>query len=270
MSQDSAKLTFDELDAIVVCPHCRAPLPLAEGRDAACRACGAQYAHIAGTWDLSDVAARDSDPKWQAWDVVQDNGLVAYTEEPIRNLSVGDREDAKEFGTFCRFEGVTLDVGCGLQDWPAYFYAFDAHARFVGIDPLIARAGPRYWQFRALAEHLPFGDGAFDRVLFATSLDHFVRPVDALREAGRVCARGGHVVLWVAEKRADAPKPATSPEWYRQLTKPDGADDVFHIERLNIDKVGRFIEEANLRLVERQDKIIDAYRSSHFLRLSPG
>lgn len=263
------KLTLDELNAIIVCPHCRGDLTLEAGRDATCESCGSAYAEIAGTWDLSNPSARDADPKWAAWDKVQDNGLVAYLEEPVRNLSVGDRADAREFGTFCAFQGHVLDVGCGLQAWPAYFYDFGPDARFVGIDPLIEKGGERYWQFRSLAEHLPFCDGAFDRVLFATSLDHFVKPVESLREAKRVCATGGHVVLWVAEKRPDAPKPATSPEWYRQLTKPEGADDLFHIERLNIEKVQRFVDNAGLRIVERQDKVVDAYRSSHFLRLSP-
>ena len=42
---------------------------------------------------------------------------------------------------------------------------------------------------------LPFVDGSFDAVLCCVSIDYLVRPVDVLREAGRVLRPGGHVVI---------------------------------------------------------------------------
>ena len=42
---------------------------------------------------------------------------------------------------------------------------------------------------------LPFGDAAYDAVLCCVSVDYLVRPVEVLREAARVLAPGGVVVL---------------------------------------------------------------------------
>lgn len=42
---------------------------------------------------------------------------------------------------------------------------------------------------------LPFDDAAFDAVLCCVSIDYLVRPVEVLREAARVLAPGGVVVL---------------------------------------------------------------------------
>ena len=43
--------------------------------------------------------------------------------------------------------------------------------------------------------HLPFPDAAFDAVTCCVSVDYLVRPVDVLREAGRVLRPGGLVVI---------------------------------------------------------------------------
>ena len=42
---------------------------------------------------------------------------------------------------------------------------------------------------------LPFVDRSFDAVLCCVSIDYLVRPVEVLREAGRVLRPGGHVVI---------------------------------------------------------------------------
>ena len=64
--------------------------------------------------------------------------------------------------------------------------------RFVGVDPLRG-AQPRAFAFaQAIAEYLPFRDGVFDRVLFATSIDHVLLPELALAEARRVSKSGRH------------------------------------------------------------------------------
>ena len=63
---------------------------------------------------------------------------------------------------------------------------------FVGIDPRPrGRASAAFRFVQGIGEYLPFADGSFDRVLFATSLDHVLSPVRSLSEARRVLARTG-------------------------------------------------------------------------------
>ena len=147
---------------------------------------------------------------WETWEAIQANGLVGYAEDPEHNIAVGEREDATEFARFCRLEGTVLDVGCGPQRWPSYFRDFAPATRFVGVDPLVS-GDADYLTLRALAEHLPFADRSFDRVLFATTLDHFVAPERALEEAARVLEPAGIIAAWVGHKLPDAPRPVHSP-----------------------------------------------------------
>jgi SAM-dependent methyltransferase len=51
---------------------------------------------------------------------------------------------------------------------------------------------------RSIAERLPFRDGAFDRVMCQGSLDHFADPAAFMREAARVLAPDGRVVIALA------------------------------------------------------------------------
>jgi SAM-dependent methyltransferase len=268
--ESDSRFTDQQLSGIVVCPACRAALPLVTERSAECEACGESYRWIPGTWDLVPSFYSTSSPLWSAWERVQGNGLVSYTEAPTANLAVGEREDCAQFSQFCRFDGLVLDVGCGLQEWPAYFRFRSERTRFVGVDALIQRSSARYTQLRALAEYLPFRAGAFDQVVFATSLDHFVDPTRALVDARRVCRADGEILLWVGEKRPGAPRPPTSPEWYLRLVKPEEAEDVFHLKRLAAADAKLMCERAGLKLAEERTLKVDEFRSNHFLRLKIG
>jgi ubiquinone/menaquinone biosynthesis C-methylase UbiE len=97
-----------------------------------------------------------------------------------------------------------LDLGCGTGR-----HAVRLAARGVNVtacdfsDGMLKRARGKpgaelvQWVVHDLQRPLPFADGAFDIVLSALVLDH-VRDVGAfLREAARVCRRGGRVVLTV-------------------------------------------------------------------------
>jgi SAM-dependent methyltransferase len=202
------------------------------------------------------------------WEQLQANGEVSYEEEPESNLGVGERADCLAFSRFCRFDGLVLDVGCGPQAWPAYYAVHTPETRFVGVDPLAGDRAADYVQVRALAEYLPFGDGRFDQVVFATTLDHFVDPERALTEGIRVLRPGDAVSVWIGEKQPDTPPPAESSDWYEGLVKPEGAEDVFHVKRLDLSEVESLLSAVGLEVLERESHRIDDFRANHFFRLA--
>ena len=210
------------------------------------------------------------DEDWQRWEVLQRNGEREYERKPSSSLSVGEREDAAAFAAFCRLSGVVLDVGCGPQTRPSYATGFDGE--FVGVDPIAW--GDHDFQFvRALAEYLPFPDGTFDHVLFATSIDHVVDTRRALAEARRVLVPSGRVHVWIGVpdppsrgalgKVADAiylarqgrlrevfsRSSAEGDEDPPDYEVPDGAIDAFHVEHPTAAQVREVFESAGLNLV---------------------
>ena len=257
------------LAQIAACPACRASLNVTKPDAAQCPACGATFRRGSHVWPLLPPDDRTKSSLWRTWEQLQENGVVSYEADPLHNLSVGKRKDCANFARFCGYHGVVLDVGCGPQDWPAYLDA-DSPARFVGIDPLASDVPTRLLKVRALAEFLPFREGVFDQVIFATTLDHFVDPTAALAEANRVCRAGGTIEIWFGHKRSDAPRPATSPEWYRRLRTPEGADDQFHIKRLDMDRFFELIGKTPLKTLRREDHAVDEYRTNYFVTLGGG
>lgn len=114
-----------------------------------------------------------------------------------------------------------LDIGCGegslrraLPDSPRF--------RFVGLDAsaalLRAHPAPR---LRADALRLPFRDGAFDAAVAVNMLYHLDEPRIALREARRVLAPGG-TLLVSAICRTDSPELA--PVWRPEPSTFDAED----------------------------------------------
>jgi SAM-dependent methyltransferase len=267
-SQDRG-LTDEELAEITACPHCGTdlPLPVREHR-ARCERCQTEYRRLAYGWDLTAPERDRGDALWATWDTLQANGVVSYESDPEHNLAVGDREDCLEFGRFCALGGLVLDVGCGPQAWPTHFDTAPSSTRFVGIDPLVGDHPAVYAQIRALAEFLPFRDNVFDHVVFSGTLDHFVDPARALREAARAVAVGGTIEVVLGHKRSDAPPPVTSHAWYERLHRPEGADDAFHVKRLDAAKTGELFAAAGLRIIEREVMPVDAYRTTFFYRLT--
>ena len=261
--------TEPELHAILACPYCRGSLAITDGGPARCESCRTSYPRLAHAWDLRPARETLSSEAWEAWEVLQANGIASYESDPEHNLAIGERSDFHLFGEFCRLSGDVLDVGCGPQAWPSHFNAAPRGTRFVGIDPLVGDRLADYAQVRGLAEHLPFASGAFDRVVFATTLDHFVDPVAALREAVRVHRPGGAIVAFVGHKAPDAPAPEKSPDWYNRLEPPNGHDDVFHVKRLDPVAAEDLFARSGLRIVDSESHPVDEFRSNHFFRLQP-
>ena len=180
------------LAELIVCPVCQGGL---EGET--CTGCGRSYGLISEVPDMTPVPPPTGDvrKRWRLWEELQTNGERAYEFDPPSSLSVQDRADIKAFARFSELEGRVLDVGCGPQVLPSYAAGFGGE--LLGIDPLIG-AQPREFGFvKGLAEYLPFPDDSFDRVLFATSIDHFLSPMRAVRDAARVLRPGGALSIWL-------------------------------------------------------------------------
>jgi ubiquinone/menaquinone biosynthesis C-methylase UbiE len=95
-----------------------------------------------------------------------------------------------------------LEVGCGTGVITAMIAELPGVARAVGVDPspyFVARARDRAPDVRfevADGRALPFEDGAFDGVVFATTLCHIPEPERALAEARRVLRPGGTLAVY--------------------------------------------------------------------------
>jgi ubiquinone/menaquinone biosynthesis C-methylase UbiE len=88
------------------------------------------------------------------------------------------------------------DLGCGLE--AAFLdYAAERIASGVGVDDQVEDSqGGRWKRVRAdLRSPLPFADGEFDHVVMLAVLEHLTEPEKVLREAHRVIAPGGSLIM---------------------------------------------------------------------------
>lgn len=240
----------DPLESLLACPVCHtAPLRDAE-EILGCVACGRSFESVHGVVDFTPrpLPDGDVDARRPLWEEVERNGLVSYEADPEHNLSVTEREVTVAFGRFARLQGLVLDVGCGPQPQPTYARGFGG--RLVGIDPLRGAERREFEFVQGLGEYLPFRDDVFDRVLFATTLDHMLSPRRALLEAARVARPEGEIVVWCGEDRTKPAFTGVSSAWYESLSVPEGAQDRFHVARLDRDSVVDLLSEAGVEVVE--------------------
>jgi SAM-dependent methyltransferase len=89
-----------------------------------------------------------------------------------------------------------LDLGCGLE--AAFLnYAADRVGSGVGLDDQVEEGTRGRWRcVRAdLRAPLPFSDGEFDHVVMLAVLEHLTDPEAVLRQAHRVLAPQGSLIL---------------------------------------------------------------------------
>ena len=260
------KISLYKLNEIVICPNCRGSIELTESEGTECLSCGELYRRLPYSWELIPSSLKSLE-LLETWQQLQENGLIAYTEDPENNLSIGERLDCLNFARFCRFDGLVLDVGCGIQPWPSYFASFSERTRFIGVDPLVGESPADYLQIRSVGEFLPFVDQTFDHILFATSLDHVIDPIQSLTEARRISKQNGEIDIWISEKSPCTPKPEISHEWYENLEKPEEAEDVFHFRQLNSNILKLFFDKVGLQIVEEERHRTDEYRRRYFYKV---
>lgn len=263
-----------------------------------CGECGHTFRHNDGVYDMIPSPLPDDNVQkaWDMWQQLQDNGSVAYDADPVANLSVAKKGDAKGFGEFSKLKGVALDIGCGPQAAPSY--GMDFGGRLVGIDPL-AGVNPRQFDFvQGVGEYLPFPDATFDSVLFATSLDHVLVPAKVLSETRRVLKPSGNVNIWFGHHHEDGD--AASKDWKRRtrlavamvregnarelgkialarlgvsrgeqapgymetLSVPTGAHDHFHAYHLDLATVREWLTAAGLACAD----VVERDTGAYFLR----
>jgi len=249
-----------------VCPISKAPLQK-DGMELISPT-GEKYSFVDGQYWSFMPKKMMSGAKWQTWETLQKNGERSYQCDPEHNLGITDRADFIEFGRFCDFHGLVLDIGCGPQRCPTHFrHCTRPEVTFLGIDPLVGEQPKDYLFVQGLGEFLPFHADLFDQVLFVTSLDHFPNPVDGLREAKRIIKADGEICIWIAEKDKNAPRPATSPDWYLSLKTPKEAEDPFHFKRFDHHEFMMFVEEVGLKIKEQNVITVDEYRRNIFCKL---
>jgi SAM-dependent methyltransferase len=133
---------------------------------------------------------------YRAWRALQVEAEASYAVRTEGHFSVDHYQPARDFGKLlARFSGEWLDVGCGKLTKPAYMK--DAHSiNFFGIDPMPLTAQREFPFVQGMGDFLPFNHATFDGVMFASSLDHCIVPLQALEEARRVLKADGTLLVW--------------------------------------------------------------------------
>jgi SAM-dependent methyltransferase len=91
-----------------------------------------------------------------------------------------------------------LDIGCGVGAFVRRLGEFSDRVYGTDIDRESVRRGSEALPnlALALAEHMPFKDGAFDVILLHEVLEHVDDDAATLKEARRLLAPGGRVVVF--------------------------------------------------------------------------
>lgn len=190
-----------DLDAVLICPRCRADLPSldrwpAEG--ARCAGCGANFPIVRGIprFVASDAYSASFSFEWNRHRKTQlDNAISQESEETFRGKTGLTPEEVAG--------RLVLDAGCGMgrfadvvSRWGGNVVGIDlslaveaAHANLAG------RENVRILQ--ADLFHLPFRPGTFDVVYSLGVLHHTPDCEKAFRQLVPFVRPGGRLCVWV-------------------------------------------------------------------------
>lgn len=96
-----------------------------------------------------------------------------------------------------------LDIGCGLGAYVANFRRFTPYAFGMDVDAPRVQEGRRRGienLLLAAAESLPFADATFDVIVLNEVIEHVQDDAATLREACRVLAPGGAVIVYAPNR----------------------------------------------------------------------
>jgi SAM-dependent methyltransferase len=147
-----------------------------------------------------------------------------------------------------------LDVGCGPGALTAELVDRVGDDAVFAVDPseaFVAAARDRYPGVdvqRATAEHLPFGDAAFDAALAQLVVHFMTDPVAGLREMKRVTSSGGTVVASVWDHVGER-SPLTV-FWHAARELDPVARDESHLPGAREGHLSELFAEAGLASVE--------------------
>jgi ubiquinone/menaquinone biosynthesis C-methylase UbiE len=219
-----------------------------------------------------------------AWDKLQENGETVYDKFPELNCAVKSRKDMEAFRKFCSFHGTVLDVGCGPR-MPVYLENNEEVKLAIGIDPLISFNNVKLSDdidlLSGMGEFLPFKDETFDVISFATSFDHMIEPITALKEVKRILKKDGFVCFWINDDIPKRPslfrravrktkrilfskdstaKKTIEPQQQREeeqksivqaMQIPEGAEDQFHLRHIRNSEFDSLCSSVKLKRIEK-------------------
>lgn len=189
------------------CVACAQPLSLPEGEGTLICACGHPYRYTASSlrYDADALLYRSFRKAFLLNKALNNNGFISYHMLPEGSLSLSDRPDVAQFREYIQAHasgGRLLDVGCGMLELPGYLdFGEPAASAFdlVGLDP-IADGAFRGTRIIGCSEFMPFADGTFETLVFATSLDHVCSLEQTLKEARRVLKPEGRILIWMSDR----------------------------------------------------------------------
>lgn len=175
-----------------VCPDCKTPLT----SQRFCETCRFQFPDVDG---IPVLFTRE--PRFQEATKIGD----AYNDIYTRHSNVwNDQGRTPEFIQYFTnlvrsvSTGSLLEIGCGEGFLLSALNASEKSAIDISTEALRRARSRTQAQFgAALAERLPFADGAFDVVVSVGVMEHFIDDRDANREIHRVLRDGGHYVMLI-------------------------------------------------------------------------
>jgi ubiquinone/menaquinone biosynthesis C-methylase UbiE len=216
--------------------------------------------------------------KFDAWLIIQKQGIRDYENEPARHLAIKGNPHEKyfeDFGEFCKLSGKVLDIGCGPSGKvPVYLQNADIVA---GVDPIPGNSPKEIPFCCAMGEFLPFPKECFDNVTINTVLDHVLHPDMVIAEATRVLTPSGklHICLSISNKNEGMigtkirikgfikktlpPKIVSCLMTLKHGKKyvdqshciiPNGAADASHMEHFNESDVFSFLSRSSLEVTD--------------------